>query len=82
MKINLNMLRVWVLDSVDGEVDSADVVTKDKCAPGEGVVKVLVELAQPARLSHPVGDGLVLNLGTRAERSWRTARYSTSSPRW
>lgn len=35
IKINLNVLRALVLAQFDGDVDDADVVTVDKCAPGE-----------------------------------------------
>lgn len=67
VKIDLNMLHVLVLGEVDGEIDGAEVVAVDKCAPSEGVFKLLKELAQPARLSNPTSDGSVLNLNTRPE---------------
>jgi hypothetical protein len=38
VKIDLNMLHVLVLNRVDREVDNADIVVVDKCAPGERVV--------------------------------------------
>lgn len=41
MKIHINMLCVWVLDWVDGEVDDSDVVAIDEYAPGKWVVKLL-----------------------------------------
>lgn len=66
VKIDLNMLHVLVLDWVDEGVDGIDVVAVDKCAPGERVVKILKEMAKPARLRHTVGDGALLSLGVRA----------------
>lgn len=66
MKIDLNMLRALVLDRVDREVDGTDVVVVDKCTPGEGAVKLLEELVQPARLSHSISNNPILSLSTRA----------------
>ena len=41
VEINLNMFRALVLDGVGGEVDGADVVAVDECAPGQQAVKLL-----------------------------------------
>jgi hypothetical protein len=37
MKINLHMLGVLMLNGVGGEVQDADIVAVDKCAPRDGV---------------------------------------------
>lgn len=50
------MLRALVLDGVDGEVDDTDVVVVDKRTPSEGAVKLLEELAQPARFRHSISN--------------------------
>lgn len=60
------MCRALVLDGVDEEVDGIDVVAVNKYAPSVGAMKLLEELAQLACLSHPISDGLVLSLSTRA----------------
>jgi hypothetical protein len=66
VKVDINMLRVMVLDGVDGEVDNTDVVVVDKCTLGEGLVKLLEELERPARLNLPTSDSPIsLNIGAR-----------------
>lgn len=49
------------------EVDDADIIAVDKHSPSEGFVKLLEELVQPTRLSHPISDVSILNLSTGAE---------------
>ena len=66
VEIDLDMLRVLMLDGAGGEVDRADVVAVDEGTPDEGAVQLLEELAEPAGLSHAVGHSAVLGLGTRA----------------
>jgi hypothetical protein len=41
VKINFNMLCALVLYMVSGEVDDADVVVVDKCAPAQRTLKLL-----------------------------------------
>jgi hypothetical protein len=65
VRVDINMLRVLVLDGVDGEVDNTDFVIVDKCTPGEGLVKLLEELERPARLNLPTSDSPI-SLSTRA----------------
>ena len=64
--VDLNMLGVLMLNEVGGEVDSADVIVVDECAPGEWTVKLLEQQAQPTLLSHTVGNRPILRLSTRA----------------
>jgi hypothetical protein len=66
VEIDLYMLGPLVLHGVGGEVDRADVVAVDQCAPGEGTMKLDEELPEPGNLRHTVGHSTVLRLGTRA----------------
>jgi hypothetical protein len=62
-------------------VDDVDVIAVDKRTFAEGVVKLLEELTQPARLSHPMSDNLVLFFRKRR----RTAHHLTreeKGPKW
>lgn len=74
VKVDLNMLCALVLDGVDREVDSVDVVVIDKCALDEAVVKHLEELTQPACLIHPISDNPILSLYTGAGDHMLTLR--------
>jgi hypothetical protein len=47
------MLHALMLHEVYGKVNGVDVITVDKCAPGERDVKLLEELAQLAHLKLP-----------------------------
>lgn len=53
-KIDLNMLLALVLDEVDGEVDNSDVAAVDTHTSREVAIKLLEELAEPARLNHHI----------------------------
>lgn len=64
--VDLDMLRAMMLDGIDREVDKVDVVAAEQGTCGEGVVKLLKKLAQPACLSHPISDSQVLSLGIGA----------------
>jgi hypothetical protein len=66
VKVNLHMLRALVLDGVGGEVDRADVVAVDERGPAKGAMELGQELPEPGSLSHAVGNGAVLRLGTGA----------------
>jgi hypothetical protein len=74
MQIDLDMLGPLVLHWVGGEVDRADVVAVDQCAPGQGDVKLGEELPEPGSLRHAVGHNTVLRLGTRAGDDWLALR--------
>jgi hypothetical protein len=43
-----------VLDEVDGEVDNSDVASVDTHTSREVAIKLLEELAEPARLNHHI----------------------------
>lgn len=62
LKIDVNMLRVLLLDQVDGEVDDVDIVVVDMCTLGERNMELLKELAEPVHFSHAVGNDTVLSL--------------------
>jgi hypothetical protein len=64
VKINFNMLCALVLYMVSGEVDDADVVVVDKCAPAQRTLKLLKQLMQPVGLSHVISINAVLCLST------------------
>lgn len=53
-KIDLNMLLALVLDEVDGEVDNSDVAAVDTHTSREVAIKLLEELAEPARLNNHI----------------------------
>jgi hypothetical protein len=61
MKINLHML-----NGVDGEVHSADVVAVDESAARWRSLKLMQELAQPGGLSHTISDGMALGFNAGA----------------
>jgi hypothetical protein len=54
VEVELDMLRVLMLDGVSGEVHGADVVTIDKGAPRQRTVRLLKQLTKPRRLSDVV----------------------------
>jgi hypothetical protein len=60
------MLGPLVLHRVSGEVNGADVVAVDQCAPGEGTVELGEELSESRSLRHAVGHDTVFCLNTRA----------------
>jgi hypothetical protein len=64
VEINLSVLCALVLDRVGGEVDDADIVAVDKCAPTQKTVKLLKYLAQPTSLNHAISNNVVLCLKT------------------
>jgi hypothetical protein len=66
VEVELNKLRALMLDGAGGEIDGADVVAVDQCAPRLRTVKFLEQLTKPVRLSHAVSHNAVLGLGTRA----------------
>jgi hypothetical protein len=66
VQINLHMLHPLMLNQVDGEVHSADIVAVDERALGEWAVKLSQELPKPRCLSHAVSKSPVLRLNTRA----------------
>jgi hypothetical protein len=70
IKINLHMFGALMLNRVDREVHSADVVAVDESAPRRRTLELMVQLAQPGGLSHAVGDGTVLGFraGPRDDR--------------
>jgi hypothetical protein len=60
VEVDLNMLRVLIMEGVAGEVDSADIVAVYQGTQDEGAMKLLEKLAHPARLSHPISNSLAL----------------------
>jgi hypothetical protein len=66
MEINLNMLRLLMLNWVVGEVDNVDVVAVDNGAQCDSCVKLLEKLAQPAGLAHAICNSAILCFDTRA----------------
>jgi hypothetical protein len=52
VKIYLNMLRALVLDQVDGDVGSIDVVAIEDDILGEQAMELLEKMAQPTHFSH------------------------------
>ena len=66
VQVDLHMLRPLMLDGVDGEIHSADVVTVDERALGERAVELRQELSEPGCLRHAVSNSPVLRLGTGA----------------
>lgn len=61
VKIDLSMLLTLVLDGIGGEVHDTNIPAVDKRTPSKGAMKLLKELAQPARLNHPISDILILS---------------------
>lgn len=66
VKIDLNMLRVLVLNLVDREVDGIDVVAVDKNTYREGIVELPKDLAASAHFSHTIGNNVILSLSAGA----------------
>ncbi len=66
VRINLNMLGALVLNDVGGEIDGADIVAVDKCAPRWWSLELVEQLSQPSGLSHAVGNDAILSLGAEA----------------
>jgi hypothetical protein len=65
MEINLNMFCGLVLERVDREVNSVDVIAiYEEGTPGDRVVEFLKKLMEPTRLGHAIGDDEVLHFGT------------------
>jgi hypothetical protein len=60
------MLCTLVLNGVDGEVDSADVIAVDESALRQKSMELREELPEPTGFSHAIGHGMILSLGTRA----------------
>lgn len=58
------MLCALSLDGVDKDIYGDDVVTLEKCTIGEGTIKILEKMAQPARIRHPTSNSSILNLST------------------
>jgi hypothetical protein len=66
VKVDLHMLGPLVLHGVGGEVDRTDVVAVDDRGPAKGAMELGQELPELGSLSHAVGNGAVLRLGTGA----------------
>ena len=64
MDVNLNMLRVAMLQRVGGHVDSTDIVAKDDGRGVEGSMKLMKKLTEPTTLSYSMGHCAILRLGT------------------
>jgi hypothetical protein len=62
LKIDVNMLRVLLLDQVDGEVDDVDIVVVDMCTPGERSMELLKELAGQLTSATPLATTRYLAL--------------------
>jgi hypothetical protein len=67
--VNLDVLRMTMLDRVACHVNSADVVTEDDGRGRKGVLELEKKLTKPTALSHGVSHGSVLGLGTGARHS-------------
>jgi hypothetical protein len=65
VEINLNMLGALVLNGVDGDVDSADVVTVDQSGLQQGVVQLHKQLMEPACFCHIIDHDVVLRLSAQ-----------------
>jgi hypothetical protein len=65
MKINLHMLGALMLNGVDGEVHSTDIVAVDKGAPRQRGLELVEQLPQLSGLSHAIGNVMIpgLNAG-------------------
>lgn len=64
MYVDLNMLRVSMVDRVCCHVDTAHIVTVDNCGQGERNVKLLKKLVNPATLGDNMSHRPVLSLST------------------
>jgi hypothetical protein len=54
VKVDLDVLRVLVLNGVRGEIDCVDVVAVNESAPGKRVVELLKKLLKPIGLATPL----------------------------
>jgi hypothetical protein len=60
VEVNLNILRVLMLNRIGGHVDDADVVTIYQSGTVKRSTKLLEELAQPCRFGNPVSHCAIL----------------------
>ena len=61
VKINLDMLRMLMLNRIAREIHNTDIATIDERRACEGTVKFQKELSQPASLSNTIGNRPVLS---------------------
>lgn len=66
VKVDLDVLRVLVLNGVRGEIDGVDVVAVNESAPGKWVVELLKKLLKSIGLSHTIVHTTILSLRTQA----------------
>jgi hypothetical protein len=67
--IQLNVLGATMMNRVDEEVDSQDVVSEEDGGLVNRTSKLIEELTKPSALSNCVGDGTILSLSTRPRDS-------------
>jgi hypothetical protein len=88
VKIDLNMLRVLVLNRVDREVGGVDIVTVDKSTYREGIVELPKDMAASAHFSHTIGNNAVLSLSPQRwsrrpqADAWGTRRRGYPQRTW
>jgi hypothetical protein len=67
VKIDLDMLRLLMLNWVGGHVDRTDVVAVDKYGVAERSVKLVKKLTEPGSLSNTIGHGAILSFSTQLQ---------------
>jgi hypothetical protein len=79
VKVDLHVLRAWMLDKVGGEVDCADIVAVDEGGTLERVVELLEKLAKLGGLGHTIDHNIVL--ASALERETMGYRFTSQDTR-
>jgi hypothetical protein len=66
VNVDLDVLRVMMVDRISGHIDNANIVTVHDGRRGNGRVELLEKLTKPTTLVHGMGNHAVLSLITRA----------------
>jgi hypothetical protein len=74
VNVDLYMLGPSMLDRVRGHINSTDIVAKDNCGSGEGMMKLAKELTNPTALGNGMSNCPVLCFCTGARNCSLTLR--------